>query len=240
MDPSTPTVFDHLDREWEHLLTGRSLDRALLRWRDVERPLRDFRRVRDLLKLLEDREVAPERQSQVLLALLRLARSDALAARLLLQRFVPALKSIAGWGQPLPQADWAAMVVSAAHEVIVTYPVERRPERVAGNVVWDVRKRMYAALSEHRRWVGELSLGELGDDAHVVADVTAGCDAADLLGWAASRSRVPRDVARLIQLTRGAGFQIEELAAARSVPSARLRQQRWRCEQRMREAIAAC
>lgn len=168
-----------------------------------------------------------------------LAPTDELAARLVLQRFVAPLKSIAGWSQPLRQADWAGIVVAAAFEVIVTYPVERRPHRVAANIVWGVRKRMYAALSEHRRWQGELSSDE-PDDAPAPADVTDRVDDGDLLRWAASRSQVPPDVAELIVLTRSAGFDVEEIASQRGVPSSRLRQCRWRSEQRLREVLTAC
>lgn len=239
MDTYPPTVFNQLDREWEHLLSGGQLDRALARWRPFDDRLADFGCIGELLGLLEDKDADPERQSEVLLALLRLASTDELAARLVLQRFVPPLKSIAGWKQPLRQVDWAAMVVAAAYEVIVTYPVARRPRRVAANIVWDVRKRMYAALSEHRRSQAELSVGE-PEDVALAPDVAESVEAADLLRWAAAHSRVPRDVARVIVLTRTVGFQLEELAAARGVPSSRLRQRRWRSEQRMREALAAC
>lgn len=240
METYPPTIFNHLDREWEHLLRGRRLDKALARWRDVDETLGEFRRVGDLLALLEDQDGDPERQSEVLLALLRLAREEELAGRLILQRFVPPLKSIAGWKQPLRQTEWATMVVSAAYEVIATYPVDRRPRRVAANIVWDVRKRMYAALTEHRRWQDELTLGEPSEDALIAPDIAEQYEAADLLRWAAARCQVPRDIARLIVLTRGAGFQVEEIAAHRAVPSTRLRQRRWRCEQRMREALTVC
>ena len=240
METYPPTIFNHLDREWEHLLTGRRLDLALARWRASGGVLSAFRCIRDLLDLLEDQAADPERQSEVLLALLRLAPTDELAARLVLQRFIPPLKSIAGWKQPLRQIDWAAMIVSAAHEVIVTYPVARRTRRVAANIVWDVRKRMYAALTEHRHWMEELRLGEPEEDILVVPDIAEQYEAADLLRWAAHRCQVPCDVARVIALTRGAGFQVEELAHHQAVPSARLRQRRWRSEQRMREAIATC
>jgi hypothetical protein len=232
------TVFNHLDREWERLLASRQLDLALTRWRATGNHLDDFEQVGQLLGLLEDRDADPERQSEILLALLRQAPHDRLAARLILQRFVPALKSIAGWDQPMRQTDWAAMVVSAAHEVIVTYPVDRRPSRVAANIVWDVRKRMYASLAEHRRWQDELSAASESDDRALEPDVAESFEAVDLLRWAATRSRLPRDVAELIVLTRSAGFQLEELAAGCGVPSSRLRQRRWRSEQRMREALA--
>jgi len=240
METYPPTIFNHLDREWEHLLSGRRLDRALVRWRDAQEPLAGFRDVRELLDLLENQAADPERQSEVLLALLLLAPTDELAARLVLQRFIPPLKSIAGWKQPLRQTDWAAMIVSAAHEVIVTYPVARRTRRVAANIVWDVRKRMYTALTQQRRWMEELRLGEPEEDTLVVPDIAERYEAADLLRWAAHLCEVPCDVARVIVLTRGAGFQVEELAQHQAVPSARLRQRRWRSEQRIREAIATC
>lgn len=241
MDPFEPTVFHHLELEWEHLRTGRRLERALDRWCTADERLARFGCLADLLAVLEGDTVGPEVQSEVLLALLGLVKGgDELAGRLVLQRFIPPLKAIAGWRQPLDQVDWAAMVVSAGYEVIATYPIERRPHRVAGNIVWDVRKRMYATLREHRRCMAELSTREAEPDAAVEPDVADRHEAADLLRWAADHCQIPREVAWLILLTRAAGFQVEELAERRAVPSARLRQRRWRCEQRMREAMASC
>lgn len=236
METYPATVFNHLDREWKQLLATRQLDRALDRWRALDGHLGDFNDVGELLALLSDREVDPDRQSEVLLALLRQAPDDQLAARLILQRFIPALKSIAGWKQPIRQDDWAGMIVATAFEVIATYPVDRRPSRVAANIVWDVRKGMYATLSEHRRWQVELSCPDFDE---CVPDVAEAFEAADLLRWAAARCSVPRDVARLIFLTRTVGFRLDEVAAGYGVPSSRLRQRRWRSERRMREALEA-
>lgn len=88
--------------------------------------------------------------------------------------------------------------------------------------------------------MAELATGEPQEDTRIAPDIAERQEAADLLRWAAKRCRVPRDVVRLIVLTRVSGFEVEELADRRAVPGARLRQRRWRCEQRMREALASC
>ena len=64
-------------------------------------------------------------------------------------------------------------------------------------------------------------------------------EAGEVLRWVAARSHLPRDVARVIVLTRAAGFELKELAERAGVPSSRMRQQRWRCEQRMRHLLVA-
>lgn len=237
MDRHPPTVFTHLELEWEHLVASRRLDRALVNWQADNAELAEFCDIDHLIELLADHDASPERQSEVLLALLRLAPNDPLAARLVLERFIAPLRTMAGWKQPFPQEDWAASVVSAAFEVIVTYPIERRPARVAANIVWDVRKRLYASLADHRRWERELSVGDT-EDRVGAGDVGDGAEAADLLRWAATRSGMPRDVVKLIVLTRAVGVPVEEVAARCGVPSSRLRQRRWRSEQRMREVLA--
>lgn len=232
------TVFDHLDQEWDRLLRSGALGLALAGWRCHDERLYEFSTIEALLELLADASEEPELQSRILLALLCLAHTDRLAARLVLQRFIPALKLIAGWRHPLPQSDWAAQTVSAAFEVIVTYPVERRPSRVAANIVCDVRKHMYAVLAEYRRCQAELT-GEQPSDVEAVRDPAEAVEAVEVLRWAAHRSRLGCDAASLIVLTRLAGYSLVEVAAAGGVPSPRMRQRRWRSEQRLRDLLSA-
>ncbi len=238
MAPYPVTVFDQLDFEWERLSASVELDQALESWTRLDERLGEFSDVDELLELLADPSAQPERQSTVLLALLYLARTDRLAARLVLQRFIPALKRMAGWDHPLPQDDWVTQVVSTAFEVIVTYPLERRPQRVAANIVCDVRKRLCAALANYRRGQAELACHRPAC-VEVVADPAEAVEAAQLVRWAAKHSRLARDTAHLIGLTRVAGYSLEELSAASGVPSSRLRQRRWRGERRMRHLLAS-
>ncbi len=232
------TAFDQLDDEWERLLASGELDRALECWTRLDERLGQFSSVGELLKLLADSSAEPERQSAVLLSLLYLARTDRQAGRLVLQRFMPALKRMAGWDHPLPQADWVAQVVSTAFEVIVSYPLERRPQRVAANIVCDVRKRLYAVLTNYRWGQAELTCRRPAY-VEVVADPAEMVEAAQLLRWAAKRSRLARDTAQLIGLTRVAGYSLEELSATSGVPSSRLRQRRWRGERRLRHLLSS-
>lgn len=237
MDVCSSTVFTELEGEWERLVASGRLDRALTRWRDEDERLAAFADLGQLTGLLADRSADPDRQSEVLLALLCRAPADPLAARLVLQRFEAPLRTMAAWDQPWPLVDWAAQVVSAAFEVIVTYPVQRRPLRVAANIVWDVRKRLYATLAEHRRWHGDLSEG-CPDATIPDSEDIGGVEAAQMLRWAAQETGLQPEAARLIVLTRVVGFGVEEVAARAGVPSARLRQRRCRSERRLRAALA--
>ena len=81
---------------------------------------------------------APRRlgvESAFLLALMVAARDDALAARIVLQRILPALAGLArrGAGTWADRQDLLDELVANAWLRIRSYPVERRPHRVAAN-----------------------------------------------------------------------------------------------------------
>lgn len=240
MHPCTSTVFYQLDLEWGRLRDSGRLERALCRWRHTDARLAGLASIEELVGLLADRAADPERQSEVLLALMSVGRSDELALRVVLQRFVPALKSIAGWRRPMCQCEWSGEVVSAGFEVIATYPVERRTSSVAANIVWGVRRRMSSLLAVQQRWRDEIM-----DDSDASVVAVAGhaerVEQAELLRWAADQVGLGRNAGQLIALTRGNGFEVKELAASAGVPSARLRQRRFRDERRLRQVlVAAC
>lgn len=77
---------------------------------------------------------------EYLLCLVRLARHDALAARIVLQRILPPLCAVArrhtnGHGR---RQDLLDDLVANAWPIIRNYPIERRPNRVASNLVRDI------------------------------------------------------------------------------------------------------
>lgn len=85
-----------------------------------------------------DRDVDLDRADAALAALVALARTDDLAARTVLQRIVPGLVGVARRRQHhggLQQAFDDA--VATAWLVIRTYPIERRPRRVAAGLCRD-------------------------------------------------------------------------------------------------------
>ena len=79
------------------------------------------------------------------------AGTDELAARVMLQRLMPAMLSIATKRAPITDNGTIGAfeaVVSAAWVVIRRYPIDRRPVHVAGNLVRDIE---YAAFVRDKR-----------------------------------------------------------------------------------------
>lgn len=128
-----------LQREWDRL---RYCPRTLQRvndWKVVDHPLLSL----DELLILAGFRGAKcdEAADQVLAAIVRRAHADQLAARIVLQRVFPPMLAIARRRGKIRALgfDYAfSLVLSHAWEVIRTYPIERRPSKIAANIVRDI------------------------------------------------------------------------------------------------------
>lgn len=81
------------------------------------------------------------RHDEYLRDLTRIASHDDLAARIVLQRIMPGLVSIAVRRAPITPRGLSGafdLVVSAAWLVIKQFPIDRRPRRVAANILMDI------------------------------------------------------------------------------------------------------
>jgi hypothetical protein len=126
---------DIFDRDWRRELAGGALAEHLRRWRELEPALWPFTRPVALVRYLGPSTPAA-RKDEVLCALLRCARRDPLAARLILQALLPALKRRVGL--VLIDADerdelWSAVLYRAWWR-IRGYPIGRLPRYVAANL----------------------------------------------------------------------------------------------------------
>ena len=105
----------------------------------------EFATVGVLVEKVNERGHAEESDA-LLLVLLRLAPFDDLAARTVLQAMMPAVKSMTAkfstCGAWCPD-ETAAVVVAAMWERIRSYPVDRRPRKVAANLSLDTRQRVW-------------------------------------------------------------------------------------------------
>ncbi len=82
-----------------------------------------------------------DRHDECLSALVRVASHDQLASRIVLQRILPGLVSIAVRRAPITPGGLAGafdLVTSAAWLVIRQFPIDRRPRRVAANLLMDI------------------------------------------------------------------------------------------------------
>lgn len=207
----SPTIFDHLDAEWLRISRARAARDALRRWAMEDDA---FAGHSDLVALAAAHVTAhPGDADRTLAGLARRAPTDRLAARVMLQLLLPGCRALT---QVVPLAgaepeERAAAVVAAAFGRIRTYPIERRPARIALNVMLDTRK----TLCARRSHVVEVSMTaeELREiDSADVGWPTAAHELLDVLIDAVEGGRLDRSSAQLIALTRIGDRSCREIA----------------------------
>ena len=177
------------------------------------------------------RAAAPPEADRVLLALVRRAvAGDDLAARALLQLLLPGARGLARrWWALGDHHERAAATVLAVYHRIRTYPVERRPGRVAANILLD-------AATELRRGVPRLVEVPAGDphDHRPVTGEEAGPHAAlelaEVLRDAVADGVLAPADAQLIARSRIAGDRIGDIARHRGLQPRTLWDRRQRAE----------
>jgi hypothetical protein len=189
-----------LERDWRRMHADPALRARLRDWQQPEPALRGLRTPGDVVRLLQASGSA-ERKDQVLLALARQATLDPLAARVALHALLPGMKEIAGrmlLDRHEREEVWSALL-AAAWERIRQYPVERRPRRVAANVLLDC---MSDALTELARDRVDRALTSEPVPIDLVAGRDADLDIDQLLARAVAAKAITERDARLIARTR--------------------------------------
>lgn len=223
---------DLLDAEWKYLVTSPDANRALIRW-GPDTALEGFA---DLDAVIEEiqRRGRPAESDRILLALLRRAPGDPVAARTVLQAVMPGLKSLMAayqlTGQP---EEVSTAVIEAAFERIRSYPCDRRPSRVAANLLHDTRQSLWrAARKECRLRLVTVPLTEAALET-AARELSEPSPTDELVGLVAEGVRlgyVAPSGARVILLTRVLDVSIEELAGDTGAKSKTIRKRRDRAE----------
>lgn len=164
-----PVPLRALDREWQTLVRGR-LGLEFRRWKMAEPALARFAGPERAIAFLWDRNASPVEKDRVLVALLRLARTESSAARMVLQAMLPGLKALAAVflkhgpdteSEPaLERSELWQVLFLAMLERIRTYPLARRPRKIAANLVLDVKHVTLAELQRTRSGFQELPRDE--------------------------------------------------------------------------------
>jgi len=227
----SPLPVDVLDAAWRHELASPHLRRRFAAWQETEPALCAFRDLAALLRFLR-RGKGSARKDEVLCALLRRARWEPIAGRVVLEAMLPGLKNLAGrlLTDARDREELWSVLLSSAWGRICAYPVARRPRRVAANLLLDSLHDMLAALSYMRgdpvARAGTLSSrvvarGEpVGVDACFEAAVSAGA--------------IRPEEAELILATRIDGTSLSVLAVEAGVSFDTLKHRRRRAERRLR------
>jgi len=232
-----PVPLVALEREWALLAQGR-LRLALRAWGRHEPSLARFESPDRLITFLWNRRVPPVEKDAVLLALLRLAGTEELASRVVLQAMLPGLKALA---RPLlrrgPNGEEPVLDREAVWELlflemlgrIKTYPLERRPCKVAANLIGDVKHAAYEELDRARNGLEELPEEEPLEPDTVLRP-RPGVDVEAPLRRAVAAKAITAADAELLLLIEVDGLGLREAAERLGVPYnvARIRVQRAR------------
>jgi len=233
-----PVPLVGLQREWEVLARGR-LRLELRAWVVSEAVLGRFETPDRLIGFLWDQRAASEEKDRVLLALLRRARTEELASRLVLQAMLPGLKTLAGamlkrhpeHRDPALERDelWQVLFVEML-ERIKTYPLERRPGSVAANLVLDVKHAVLAEAQRARAAAGELPLDEPLEPDEQALWSRPGVDVEEPLRRAVQAKAITAADAELLLLIEVDGLGLRESGERLGLPynTARIRVQRAR------------
>lgn len=193
-------LVERLEAEWPALAAG-PLRSPLRSWAVAEPALAGFATPQQLLRHLRSLRGRREAEDEILAALVRQAAADPQAARVMLQALLPGLKALAG--RLLLEPDereeiWSALL---AHcwERIRCYPIERRPARIAANVLLDTLQKTTRELKRQRRDRGELA-GDLSPQT--TAAMPADSDVERLLRRAVQATAISEQEAELILRTR--------------------------------------
>ena len=231
---------DVLGDEWMELAGSRAAVRVLAEWGDPA--LDGFPDLREVVAAIQQRG-RPVESDRILLALLRQAASDNLAARAVLQALMPGLKTLMVayqlTGEP---EEVATAVIEAAFERIRHYPCDRRPARVAANLLADTRQLLWReGCCERRRRLASEPLTDSIQNRLVATSVasTATDELVGLVRDAVHDERLPADGARLILLTRVLDVPVADLAAAAGDKSQTVRKRRRRAEAQLASGLAA-
>jgi DNA-directed RNA polymerase specialized sigma24 family protein len=224
-------LVERLEAEWPALAAG-PLRVRLQAWSEEEPMLAGFATPQQLLRHLDGLRGQHRTRDEILAALVRQARSDPLAARVVLQTLLPGLKTLAR--RILFEAGerdelWSALL---AHcwERIRHYPLERRPERIAANVLLDTLKKTTRELKRERRDRDRFSNELLADHE---TPARSESDVEQLLQRAVAAAAISDEEAELILRTRVDGIDLNSLAVETGVAYHTLNVRRLRAEKRL-------
>lgn len=225
------SVFTELDREWHDLGVSRLARSRLREWTACSPTLQGYSTPAELVADA-NRRGDPVRSDRLLVAVTRYAiAGDDLAGRTLLQAILPGLRAITRRYQPIGRArghDIANLVLAHAWEHIRGFPLDRRPARIAANLICDTQQRVHRQVN--RPALESVSLDVLTCDP---AAPPTGENPHDWLDHAVERGILTSGEARLISVTRLGHDTIADLATALGCDPATLRRRRRRAETRL-------
>src|SRR5919204_1240642 len=219
----------NLDRNWRRLVRG-VLPQRLRAWARSEPALAAFPEPARLIAFLRS-DAAAASKDALLLPLVRIARDEPLAARVVLEALAPGLARLAERVifEERDRDELWALILGHAWQQIRQYPLERRPRKIAANLILETRRAALAEFTRDRRRRRELPPRPLSERAAAPASA----DVDTLLARAVAARAISTDEAELILQTRIDELPLRQLAAEHDVAYHTLNVRRLRAERRL-------
>jgi DNA-directed RNA polymerase specialized sigma24 family protein len=222
-----------LERDWRRELSDPLLESRFRVWRGAEPALSVFPDAAALVRFLRGPDGSTEKDA-VLCALLAWARQESIGARVVLEAMRPGLLRLAGRVSvdAREREELWSLLFTVAWEEIRSYPVERRPRRVAANLLLDTLHRILGELHSARAKQSDLGIDpmDIGSPASPHSDEG---DVDALMGRAVQACAITLDEADVILSSRIDGMALAALAASAGVPYNTMKMRRQRAERRL-------
>jgi hypothetical protein len=217
------SLFEQLEREWAALGVDRRAARRLPEVIAITGG-HDLEGVRRWVVAASAAE-----SDRVLVALVaRAVEGDQLAGRVMLQLLLPGTRRLARkWWALGTEAEREAAAVAAVYDRIRCYPLARRPQKVAANVLLDAGALLRRQVHDSRGIVG---LDVVGEPASSTAVEHPSLELADLLSEAVAEGVIDKADAALIAASRIGGRRLAELARERGAALRTVQKHRHRAE----------
>lgn len=254
-DGAPRTLFTALLEEWVDLNRSRVTARTVQQWASRHPELQGAHRPADIVDTVDN---APaDQQDAILLTLLRLTQAgEQLAGRILLQQMLPRLarlrRHIKG-PDDLTTDRWTAdesaqIFVATFWELIVTYPIGRRPSRVAANLALDILGHVHRILRHSStevvlpgrpldNWVVDI-IGPLYPPREPHPDSNDDDQLPSLLLWATDTGVLTPSAAQVMNSVYVKGETPLEYSRRTGLTHAAVKQTCTRSKRRLREALA--
>ena len=236
------SIVGQLNLEWSELRTSPLAARTVHRWAGTRSTLAGCANVGDI----EGRVAAADRQGAdaILLTLLELAaEGEQLAGRTVLQLMLGKAVRIAASHTGRADRDTLEqLAVAALWDVIATYPIARRRQKVAANLAMDTLRHVVTELAPDRHETPtepDVVSGHHADDETPDHDRPVDLELLEVLAWGVDREVLTRDEATILVRVYSPGPGQEGGAAAAAELGLTWPAARQRCSRAIRKLTTA-
>jgi len=223
---------DILESDWRQALHSPLLRIRFGVWRAAEPALSRFVDAAALVRFMRAPGARAEKDA-VLCALLRWARLEPIGSRVVLEAIRPGLLNLSAriMRDAREREELWSVMFAAVWEGIRRYPLERRPRRVAANLLLDTLHLTLDELGRESAW-RTVALGNLDSDRRPAPEEVDG-DVDGLVGDAVRACAISPDEAEVILSSRIDGVDLADLARSAGISYNTMKLRRQRAERRL-------